>query len=117
MNQAEQTQPEETQPQEVPISEAAWDVVEAGQRVLLDRIELLALESRRAAVWAERQVVLCLLAVLLLATAWIAINGAAVLVLRRYISLVGAGGAAAIANALLGGALLAWAWRRDAREL
>lgn len=96
------------------IGEAAWDVVEAGHRVLLDRIEILILELRQAAVSAQRQAVLSLVAVVLLTTAWIALNGAAVLVMREHLSSVAAGGLTAAINAVLGISLLAWTWKDEA---
>jgi hypothetical protein len=100
-----------SEPDDVNIGEAAWDVIEAGQRVLLARIDMLVLEARQAALSAQRQAVMCLLAVVLLATAWIAFNFTAVLAMREYVSWVVAGGVTTGLNALLGGALLFRAWR------
>lgn len=104
---------EKSQPDDVNIGEATLDVVEAGQRLLLARIEMVVLEARQAAAWAERQAVLCLLAVLLLATAWIAFNFTAVMAMKPHVSWVVAGAVATGINALLGAGLLVWAWKRE----
>jgi hypothetical protein len=107
MNELDKT----TDGEDLRLVEAAWDVVEAGHRVLLDRIDILILEIRQAVVAAERQAVLCLLAVLLFATAWMALNGVAVLAMRAHVSWVAAGGLAAAINAVLAVGILFWAWK------
>lgn len=94
---------------DVPIGEAAWDVVEAGHRVLVDRIELFILEVREAATRVEQQVFLAVLAVVLLSTAWIALNWTAVVALSEYVSRVAAGSIVAMVNAVLAVAMLLWA--------
>jgi hypothetical protein len=97
-----------------PLGEAAWDVVEAGHRVLLDRIEILVLEARQAAIWGERQALLCLLAAILFATSWVGFNCTVVLALQERMSWLGVGVLLTTLNTALGCAVLAWAWKREA---
>jgi len=94
---------------EVPIGEAAWDVVQAGQRLLVDRIELAVLELRQVVTRVEQQLFLALLAFVLLATAWVALNWTAVIGLSEYVSRVAAGSIVAVINAVLAVAMLLWA--------
>ena len=94
---------------DVPIGEAAWDVVEAGGRVVVDRIELLLLEAKEATARIEQQLFLGVLAVVLLSTAWVALNWTAVIALSEYMSRVAAGSIVAMVNAVLAVAMLLWA--------
>jgi hypothetical protein len=94
------------------IGEVAWDVIEAGHRVLLDRIEILVLEARQAAVGAQRQAFLCLLAVILLATSWLGLNVTAALLLKEQMSWVAVGMMLTALNTALGLGLLAFAWKQ-----
>lgn len=96
-----------------PIGEAAWDVIEAGHRVLLDRIELLVLEARQAVDVAQRRAALFLLAVVVLAAGWIGVNGTVALALEGLLSRVAIAGLLTALNVILGVALLTWAWRRE----
>ena len=97
---------------EVPLGEAAWDVVEAGQRVIVDRLELLLLEVREATTRLEQQVFISILAVALLATAWVTLNWTAIVGLSEYMARVAAGGIVATVNAVLAVAMLLWARQR-----
>ena len=94
---------------DVPIGEAAWEVVQAGQRLLVDRIELAVLELRQVASRVEQQVFLGVLAFLLLSTAWVALNWTAVIGLSEYVSRVAAGSIVALINAVLAVGMLLWA--------
>lgn len=94
---------------DVPIGEAAWEVVHAGQRLLVDRIELAVLELRQIGTRVEQQVFLGVLAIVLLSTAWAALNWTAVIGLSEYVSRVAAGSIVASINAVLAVAMLLWA--------
>jgi len=56
-----------------------------------------------------RRIILALLAFVLLATAWVALNWTAVIGLSEYVSRVAAGSIVAVINAVLAVAMLLWA--------
>jgi hypothetical protein len=95
--------------EEVPIGEAAWEVVQAGQRVLVDRIELALLELRQLLTKLEQQIFLAVIALVVMSTAWVALNWTAVVGLSEYVSRVAAGSIIAVTNAVLAVAMLLWA--------
>jgi ammonia channel protein AmtB len=100
--------------EDIPFGAAAWDVIEAGQRVLIDRVELLLLEVRETIARAERQAFIGALAVVLLVVAWLALNGTAAIALSNHVSATVAGSVIAAVNAGLGLAALAWARQNGA---
>jgi uncharacterized membrane protein YqjE len=95
--------------EDIRLGEAALDVVQAGQRVLIDRIELIVLELRELAARIEKQAFLGVLALILLATAWVALNWTAVAALSDHVSRPAAGSVVAVINAVLAVGMLLWA--------
>jgi ammonia channel protein AmtB len=82
------------------------DVVEAGQRVVVDRIELIRSDLLRTISEVQHQLFLWVAAVLLLSTAWIAFNCTATMFLAQRLSWVIAGLITAAVNGAIGLALI-----------
>ncbi len=101
---------------DVSLIESVIDVVEVGQRVLLDRIELLSLEARAMASGAVASLGLLLAGLGLLLVGWLAVNVCVVLTLGPTWSYARAAGLVAAIDVALGGAALALARRRSTRR-
>ena len=89
-------------PARTSISEAALDVIEAGQQLVLDRIDLVRNDALRIVSTLKHQVVFFLAAAVLLATAWIAFNCTATMFLAERYSWVVAGAITGSINAIVG---------------
>lgn len=94
--------------------ESVIDVIEAGQRVLLDRIELLSLEARAMASNAVASLGLLLAGLGLLLVGWLAVNVCVVLTLGPLWSYARATALVAGIDVALGVAALVLARRRSA---
>lgn len=101
---------------DVSLIESVIDVVEAGQRVLLDRIELLSLEARAMASDAVASLGLLLAGLGLLLVGWLALNVCIVLALGPLWSHAQATALVAAIDVALGAGALALARRRSARR-
>jgi len=101
---------------DVSLIESVIDVVEAGQRVLLDRIELLSLEARAMASDAAASLGLMLAGLGLLLVGWLALNVCVVLTLGPLWSHAHATGLVAAVDVALGALALALARRRSTRR-
>jgi hypothetical protein len=101
------TIPVEKQREETSLVAAVVDVLDAGQRVVLDRIELALVEARAAARGALAGVALMVAGLGLLLVGWIAASAVGVMLLERYLTRAQALGVAALVNFAVGaGALL-----------
>jgi len=101
---------------DVSLIESVIDVVEAGQRVLLDRIELLSLEARAMASDAVASLGLLLAGLGLLLVGWLAVNVCVVLTLGPLWSYAQATALVAAFDVALGAGALALARRRSTRR-
>lgn len=75
--------PSERHSGETSVIGAVVDVVDAGQRVLLDRIELLSLEARAAGSGVVASLAFLLCGLGLLMVGWVAANALAILLIAR----------------------------------
>jgi hypothetical protein len=92
---------------------ALVDVVEAGQRVLLDRIELLRLDFRQAVDRGINAGIVFACGAVLLVAAWLASMAALVLYLNRWITPEASLAAVALATAVVGAGLTGLAHGRN----
>jgi len=95
--------------------EAITRVVDAGQRVLVDRFDLARLDVQRIASRGLRSVAWLMVGAFVLCAGWLALSGAAVFVLRFYMTLPASLALVGVANLAGGGVLIAMGARR-ARE-
>jgi hypothetical protein len=93
---------------------AVVDVFDAGQRVILDRIELLAVEVRAAGSSALASLAFVLFGLGLLLVGWVAANALAVVLIARVWSHAEGIGIVAVVN-LLAGAIALLLARRGGR--
>jgi hypothetical protein len=93
---------------ETSITDALLEVVDAGQRVLLDRIDLIRSDAVQTVAGAQRQLFVWIAVVVFFGTAWIAFSAATTMLLARYFSYVVVGFIIAGANGALALALLGW---------
>lgn len=106
--------PIEKRAEETSVLGAVVDVLDAGQRVLLDRIELLSIEFRAAGASALSSLVLVLCGLGLLLVGWVAASGLAVVLIGRIWS--SAEGLAVVAGVnVMGGAVALLLARRRAK--
>jgi hypothetical protein len=98
--------PAEKQRDETSLIAAVVDLIDAGQRVLMDRIELALVETRAGARSALTSFALLLFGLALLLVGWIATNAVGVLYLERYWTRPQAIAAAALVNFVAGGVAL-----------
>ena len=94
------------------ITEAVLNVVEAGQRVVVDRIDVLRWDALRTVSRLQQELLLWLAVAMFFATAWIGFNGTAAVFLARQFSWMVAGSAIAGVNAVIGLALVGWSAKR-----
>jgi hypothetical protein len=94
-------------PSEPSLGDAVIHVFEAGQRIVLDRIDLARFDLGHLAGRALRSAVLALAGTVLLAGAWFTALGGAVIWLRPYLSLGGGLVAAAVLSAGVGASAIA----------
>ena len=106
--------PIEKHREETSVVAAVVDVLDAGQRVLLDRIELLSVEARAAGSNALASLAFLLAGLGLLLIGWVAINAVAVVLLAPLWSHAAAIGLVAAVNLVAGATALALARRRGA---
>ncbi len=106
---------EKRRAEETSVLGAVVDVLDAGQRVLLDRIELLSVEARAAGSGALASLAFVLCGVGLLLVGWVAANALAVVLLARVWSHAEGIGAVAGFNLLAGAIALVLARRRSER--
>ena len=99
---------------ETSITDALLEVVDAGQRVLLDRIDLIRSDAVHTVARAQRQLFFWTVVVVFFGTAWIAFSAAMTMLLARYFSYVIVAFIIAGANGGLAIALLGW--RRVAKS-
>lgn len=103
----------EKRSEETSVLGAVVDVLDAGQRVILDRIELLSIEVRAAGSSALASLIFVLCGLGLLLVGWVAANALAVVLIARIWT--SAEGLAAVAGVnLAGGALAVLLARRRA---
>jgi hypothetical protein len=107
--------------EETSIVEAVLEVVDAGQRVVVDRVNLLRSDALQTVARVQRQLFVWAVLVVLFGTAWIAFSAAMVMLLARYVSWVNVGFIIAGANGGLALGLLGWTSsqqvvRRNAEE-
>ncbi|HEY8517646.1 MAG TPA: hypothetical protein VIS07_19230 [Candidatus Binatia bacterium] len=91
---------------------AVVDVFDAGQRVLLDRIDLAWVEGRAMVAGTVTSLALLIAGLAFLLVGWCALNAASVLVLSRTLSLPQAIGLIAAVNVVAGAVALALALRQ-----
>jgi len=103
--------PAEKQRDDTSLVTAVVDVLDAGQRVLIDRIELALVETRAGARSVLTSFALLLFGLALLLVGWIATNAVGVLYLERYWARPEAIAAAALVNFVAGGVALMLARR------
>lgn len=87
-------------------------IFEAGQRVVLDRLDLARFDLSQLATRASRGTALVAVGALLLTGAWFTLLGGAVVWLEQYRSLPVSLAAVAVVSAALGGAAIALGVRR-----
>ena len=104
--------PAEKEREETSLIAAVVDVLDAGQRVLIDRIELAVVEARVGAGTALTSFALVLFGLALLLVGWIAANAVGILFLERYWARAEAISVAALVNFVAGGVALLLARRR-----
>lgn len=95
---------------------ALVDVLDAGQRVLLDRVGLLSIETRAALANTLASLALLLFGLSLVLVGWIAGNAVAILLLARSWSQAAAIALAAVVNLIVGGGAL-WLARRRVQAI
>jgi len=105
------TIPAEKQRADTSLVAAVVDVLDAGQRVVLDRIELALVEARATARGAVTSIALAIAGIGMLLVGWIAANAVGVLFLERYLTRAQAFGVAALVNFAVGGGALLLARR------
>jgi hypothetical protein len=93
------------------ITEAVLDVVEAGQRVVVDRIELIRSDALRSINELQHKLLVWAAAAALFSIAWVAINCTVTLLLAQRFTWVIATFIAAGINAVIGLALIMWSTR------
>lgn len=103
--------PAEKQRDDTSLIAAVVDVLDAGQRVLIDRVELALVETRAGARSALTSFALVLFGIALLLVGWVATNAVGVLYLERYCARPQAIGVAALVNFVAGGIALLLARR------
>jgi hypothetical protein len=108
--------PIEKQREETSVVAAVVDVLDAGQRVLLDRIELLSVEARAAGSTALTSFAYVLFGLGLLLVGWVATNALAIVLIARIWSHAEAIGLVAVVNLAAGTAALLLARRRGERS-
>jgi len=102
----------QTTPPERSLLDTVIRVFEAGQRVVLDRLDLAYFDLTQLANRTLRGAVLVLVGALLLAGAWFALLGAAAVWLQQYMSLVASLLVVCGMNVVLGGAAIVVGVRR-----
>jgi len=102
-------------PRDESLIKSVVDVVEAGQRVLVDRLELLSLEARILVRDATATLALLMTGLGLLLAGWVALNVFAVLSLATYWGHARATAVVAAADLVAGAVALALARRRAGR--
>ncbi len=95
------------------LSQAVLRVIDAGHHVVLDRIDLAALDAQRLALRALSAAVFLTAAAVCLTGAWFALLAVGVVVALAYVSLACALGMAAGASLAVGAALIAVAVRHQ----
>lgn len=75
--------PIERRPDEPSVASAIVEVLDAGQRVVLDRIELLALEARAAGAGAIASLAFLMCGLGLLLVGWVAANALVIVLIAR----------------------------------
>ena len=103
--------PAEKQRDDTSLIAAVVDLIDAGQRVLIDRIELALVETRAGARSALTSFALVLFGLALLLVGWLATNVVGVLYLERYWARPQAIAVAALVNFVAGGIALLLARR------
>lgn len=98
------------------ISDALIRLFEAGQRVVLDRVDLARFDLAQLAATSLRAAALVAVGAVVLSSAWFALLAAAVIWAAPYITLPGALAGAALIS-LVGGGLLIAAGVKRARDL
>lgn len=88
------------------ITDAVLDVVEAGQRVVVDRIELIRSDALRSMIDLQHKLLVWAAAAVLFSIAWVAINCTVTLLLAERFTWVIATSIAAGINAVIGLALI-----------
>jgi hypothetical protein len=99
--------------EESSLIESIVDVVEAGQRVLVDRIELLSVEARLLATSSLTSLAFVFAGLGFLLVGWVAANIFVVLTLARFWNQEHAVALVAVVNVLAGGLALGAAKRRS----
>jgi len=94
------------------ISQAVIRVVEAGQRLVIDRIDLATLDAKRLAVHAVGAAIFVTAGTVCLAGAWFALLAGGVVFALTYMPLANALALAAAVSLAIGGALIAFGLRR-----
>jgi hypothetical protein len=98
--------PAEKQRDDTSLIAAVVDLIDAGQRVLIDRIELALVETRAGARGALTSFALLLFGLALLLVGWVAANAVGVLYLEQYWARPQAIAAAALVNFVAGSVAL-----------
>lgn len=104
--------PAENRHEDPSLITAVVDALDAGQRIVLDRIELAVVDASAGARSALASFALVLAGLGLLLVGWIATNAVGILILDQYLTSSAAIGAAAVVNFLFGAAALLLARRR-----
>jgi hypothetical protein len=103
---------DQLQTHEPSIIDAVLRVIEASQRLVLDRVDLARLDVARLASHAMRGAVLVAVGAVLIAGAWFAALGVIVLWLRPYLSPTGSLAIIAVATLIAGAASVSSGVRR-----
>jgi hypothetical protein len=104
--------PAERQPDDGSLIAAVVDVLDAGQRVLVDRLELAIIETRAGARSAAMSMAFVVTGLGLLLLGWVATNAVGILLLGKYLTEVQAFAVAALVNFAAGGGALLMARAR-----
>jgi hypothetical protein len=99
-------------PRDESLITAVVDVLDAGQKVVLDRIDLAWVEGRAAVATLATALVMALLGLAFLLVGWCALNACAVLLLAGILTTPQAVGVVAAVNLAVGGVALLLARRR-----
>jgi len=102
----------EKQREETSVIAAVVDVLDAGQRVILDRVELAMIEAKAAVANTLASLALLLFGLGLLLVGWVGANVVGVLILARSWTNAQAVALAALVNLVAGGLALILAKRR-----
>jgi hypothetical protein len=102
----------EHEQREPSIVEAIGRVVDAGQRVLVNRFDLVRLDVTEVATRTLHSAVVLVLGALVLGVAWVSFSAALVVWLRAYVTLAGSLALVGCGNAVAGGLLVVLGARR-----